>query len=124
VLLAKQRQRRATQPIPLRAWGYIQDWTVGYGYRPFLAGAWLVALLAFGTVIFQHHPQITEPGHNTRFNPFLYTLDLLLPVGSLGQEGEFAPEGVYQWISDALVAAGFVLGLTVAAGATRVLSRE
>ena len=105
-------------------WGYVQDWTVGYGYRPFLACAWLVALLAFGTVIFQHYPTITEPGHNTQFNPFLYTLDLLLPVGSLGQEGEFAPAGVYLWIADALVAAGFVLGLTVAAGATRVLSRE
>ncbi|GAA4484260.1 oxidoreductase [Actinoallomurus oryzae] len=124
VLLAKQRRRRATQTVPLRVWGYVQDWTVGYGYRPFLAGAWLVALLAFGTVIFQHQPKITEPGHNTEFNPFLYTLDLLLPVGSLGQEGEFAPHGVYLWISDALVAAGFLLGLTVAAGATRVLRRD
>ncbi|GAA4630621.1 oxidoreductase [Actinoallomurus vinaceus] len=124
VLLAKQRHRRTTQPVPGRVWGYLQDWTVGYGYRPFLATAWLVALLAFGTVIFQHHPMIQEPGHNTQFNPFLYTLDVLLPIGSLGQEGEFAPHGIYLWISDALVVAGFILGLTVAAGATRVLSRE
>ena len=124
VLLAKQRHRRTTQSVPHRIWGYAQDWTVGYGYRPFLAGAWLVALLAFGTVMFRHHLIIQEPGHNTEFNPFLYTLDLLLPVGSLGQEGEFAPKGIYLWISDALVAAGFILGLTVAAGATRVLSRD
>lgn len=124
VLLAKQRHRRATLPVPHRAWGYVQDWTVGYGYRPSLAGAWLVALLAFGTFMFRHHPVIQEPGHNTEFNPFLYTLDLLLPVGSLGQEGEFAPHGVYLWIADALVAMGFILGLTVAAGITRVLSRD
>jgi hypothetical protein len=124
VLLAKQRHRRTTQSVPLRVWGYIQDWTVGYGYRPFLAAAWLVALAAFGTVVFQHHPQIQEPGHNTQFNPFLYTLDLLIPVGSLGQESEFAPTGLYLWIADTLVAAGFILGLTVAAGATRVLSRD
>ncbi len=124
VLLAKQRHRRSTQTLPLRAWGYVQDWTFGYGYRPFLAAAWLVALAAFGTIVFQHQPAIQEPGHTTEFNPFLYTLDLLLPVGSLGQEGEFSPHGVYLWISDALVAAGFILGLTVAAGVTRVLSRD
>jgi hypothetical protein len=124
VLLAKQRHRRTTHSVPHRIWGYAQDITVGYGYRPFLAAAWLVALLAFGTFVFRHHPVIQEPGHNTEFNPFLYTLDLLLPVGSLGQEGEFAPKGSYLWLSDTLVALGFILGLTVAAGATRVLSRE
>lgn len=124
VLLAKQRHRRTTQSLPNKLWGYAQDLTVGYGYRPFLAAAWLVALLAFGTIVFQRHPVIQEPGHNTQFNPFLYTLDLLLPVGSLGQEDEFAPHGIYLWIADLLVAAGFILGLTVAAGATRVLSRD
>jgi hypothetical protein len=125
VLLAKQRHRRTTHSVPLRAWGYIQDWTVGYGYRPFLAAAWLVALAAFGTLVFSHHHlAIQEPGHRTHFNPFLYTMDLLIPVGSLGEEGEFAPDGIYLWIADALVAMGFILGLTVTAGATRVLSRD
>lgn len=124
VLLAKQRHRRTTQSVPHRIWGYAQDITVGYGYRPLLAAAWLVALLAVGTVVFRHHPVIREQQHNTEFNPFLYTLDLLLPVGSLGQEDEFAPHGIYLWIADVLVALGFVLGLTVAAGVTRVLSRE
>ncbi|CAM5733926.1 hypothetical protein SFUMM280S_00350 [Streptomyces fumanus] len=34
VLLAKQRRRRAGLPLAARIWGYVQDWTVAYGYRP------------------------------------------------------------------------------------------
>src|SRR6266851_1212185 len=33
VLLAKQRTRRKTISAPLRAWGLVQDWIVGYGYQ-------------------------------------------------------------------------------------------
>ncbi|HEY7483574.1 MAG TPA: hypothetical protein VH912_03855 [Streptosporangiaceae bacterium] len=125
VLLAKQRDRRTTQSITRKAWGLVQDVLVGYGYRPFRAAAWLITLLAIGTVVFHfNQPQILDNGQHPHFNAFLYTLDLLLPVGSLGQEALFAPKGIYLWIADLLVAAGFVLGLTVAAGATRVLSRD
>jgi hypothetical protein len=126
VLLAKQRDRRATQTITRKAWGIVQDVMVGYGYRPLRAAGWLITLLAVGTVVFQmNKPDKLDNGYiNPDFNSFLYTLDLLLPVGSLGQEALFAPRGVYLWIADLLVAAGFVLGLTVAAGATRVLSRD
>jgi hypothetical protein len=125
VLLAKQRDRRAIQNPPRKLWGLLQDMTVGYGYRPFRAGMWLFTLLAIGTVVFQvHQPARLDTGQNPHFNAFLFTMDLLLPIGSLGQEGLFAPKGVYLWIADLLVAAGFILGLTVAAGATRVLSRD
>ena len=34
VLLAKQRRRRETLPLAAKLWGYLQDWTVAYGYRP------------------------------------------------------------------------------------------
>src|SRR5690606_26307558 len=34
VLLAKQRRRRESQPVAAKLWGYAQDWTVAYGYRP------------------------------------------------------------------------------------------
>ena len=125
VLLAKQRDRRTTMSIPRKIWGLVQDVLVGYGYRPFRAAGWLIALLAIGSVVFYLRPPVRlDDGQHPHFNAFLYTLDLLLPVGSLGQESLFAPRGVYMWIADLLVAAGFVLGLTVAAGATRVLSRD
>jgi hypothetical protein len=125
VLLAKQRDRRAIQTPPRKFWGLMQDLTVGYGYRPFRAAMWLITLAAAGSIYFHlSPPQRLDTGQNPHFNAVLYTLDLLLPVGSLGQEGLFSPKGVSLWISDLLVAAGFVLGLTVAAGATRVLSRD
>ncbi|MFC6880476.1 MULTISPECIES: hypothetical protein [Actinomadura] len=125
ILLAKARDRRSTQGIPRKTVGWFQDILVGYGYRPFRAASWLIGLLAFGTIVFSlHKPSVLDDGHHPHFNAFFYTLDLLLPIGSLGQEVEFAPKGVYQWIANLLVAAGLVLGLTVAAGATRALSRE
>ncbi|HZB31298.1 MAG TPA: hypothetical protein VE465_14130 [Streptosporangiaceae bacterium] len=125
VLLAKQRDRRRTMSITRKTWGLVQDGLVGYGYRPFRAAGWLITLLAIGSVVFYLKPPVKlDDDQQPHFNAFLYTLDLLLPVGSLGQESLFAPRGVYLWIADLLVAAGFVLGLTVAAGATRVLSRD
>jgi hypothetical protein len=125
VLLAKQRDRRAVQAMPSKIWGFIQDLTVGYGYRPLRAATWLLALLAIGTVVFWlRRPPVLDTGQRPHFNPFFYTLDLLLPIGSLGQEIVFSPVGVYQWVANLLVAAGLILGLTVAAGVTRVLSRD
>ncbi|WP_019632140.1 hypothetical protein [Actinomadura atramentaria] len=125
VLLAKARDRRATQGLPRKIVGWAQDILVGYGYRPFRAASWLAGLLAFGTVVFSlHRPGVLDDGHHPHFNAFFYTLDLLLPIGSLGQEAEYAPSGLYQWIANLLTAAGLLLGLTVAAGATRALSRE
>ncbi|MBW8482057.1 hypothetical protein [Actinomadura parmotrematis] len=125
VLLAKARDRRRSQGLPRKIVGWMQDVLVGYGYRPFRAASWLGGLLAFGTIVFSlHKPAVLDDGHHPHFNAFLYTLDLLLPIGTLGQEVEYAPQGVYQWIANLLVVAGLLLGLTVAAGATRALSRE
>ncbi|MEU5876126.1 hypothetical protein [Spirillospora sp. NPDC047279] len=125
VLLAKARDRRKTQSPSRKVVGFAQDVLVGYGYRPFRAASWLGGLLAFGTIVFSFHkPAILNADDTPHFNPFFYTLDLMLPIGDLGQERVFSPEGVYQWIANFLVVSGFILGLTVAAGATRALSRE
>ncbi|RKS79761.1 hypothetical protein BZB76_1240 [Actinomadura pelletieri DSM 43383] len=125
VLLAKARDRRKTQGMSRKVIGFLQDGLVGYGYRPFRAASWLIGLLAFGTIVFSlHKPDVLDTGQKPHFNAFFYTLDLILPIGTLGQETVFAPKGVYQWIANFIVAAGLVLGLTVAAGVTRALSRE
>lgn len=125
VRLAKQRRRRRTLPPIARAWGVAQDWTVGYGYRPLRAGILLAALLAIGTALFAaHHPVPLKKDEAPAFNPFLYTLDLLLPIISFGQEPAFNPRGPYQWLAAALIASGWILATTIAAGITRVLSRQ
>ncbi|WP_433257842.1 alpha-L-fucosidase [Streptosporangium sp. CA-135522] len=125
VLLAKQRRRRAGQGLGARAWGYLQDWTVGYGYRPLRAALWLAALLLVGTLVFAiHEPPAVKPGEAPPFNAFLYTLDLLLPIIGFGQESAFGPRGAQQWLAAAMIAAGWIPATTILAGLTRALSRR
>jgi hypothetical protein len=133
VLLAKQRDRHATSlSAAVKVWGWIQDITVGYGYKPLRALAWLVAIQIAGTVIFTiYRPpylNVQDMGHNPKnfptYDPFLFTLNQLLPVGNFNQQNLFAPHGIYLWIADVISALGLILGLTVFAGVARVLSRE
>ncbi|GAA2210839.1 oxidoreductase [Nonomuraea monospora] len=123
-LLAGQQQRRGTLPGYARFWGHLQDATVGYGFRPLRAAAWLVALLAVGTVVFQLvQPPALKRGEAPDFNAFMYSLDLLLPIIDFGQEKAFNPGGGTQWLAYGLIAAGWVLATTIAAGLTRTLRR-
>jgi hypothetical protein len=124
VLLAKQRRRRETLPPAGRLWGYLQDVTVGYGYRPGRAAVWMAVLWAVGTVFFsQHPPTPLDPSQPPHWNAPLYALDLLLPVIDLGQDSAWNPRGGAQWAAAALVLLGWVLATTVAAGASRLLRR-
>ena len=124
MLLAGQRRRRESLgPIP-KAWGYLQDFTVGYGYRPWYSVLWLTALLIVGTVAFSlQHPSPVHSPHPD-FIPLIYTLDLLLPVIDFGQEHEFIPHGLQTWLAYGLIAAGWILATTIAAGITRALRRQ
>ncbi|MEV7891135.1 membrane-associated oxidoreductase [Streptomyces sp. NPDC002817] len=125
VQLAKQRRLRATRAWYGRLWGYLQDVTVGYGFRPLRACAWLVSLLAVGSLVYAlHEPPPLKPGEHPDFDPVFFTLDLLLPVISFGQEGAFAPQGGYQALSYALVITGWILATTVVTGVTRAVSRQ
>ncbi|MGB2570420.1 hypothetical protein ACPFP2_18495 [Micromonospora citrea] len=124
VLLARNRRRRATLPSLSRVWGLLQDWTVGYGYLPGRALAWLLCLLAAGTALFANHPPLRVQDR-IAFNPVLYTLDLLLPVLSIGQERAFAPgDPLTQWSAYLLIAAGWLLATTVTAALLRTLGRS
>ncbi|MCC2271305.1 membrane-associated oxidoreductase [Streptomyces sp. CT1-17] len=125
VQLAKQRRRRRTLPWYGRLWGHLQDVTVGYGFRPVRAGGWLLSLLAAGALVYGlHHPPALKPDEAPDFNPVFYTLDLLLPVISFGQEAAFSPRGWYQTLSYVLVVTGWILATTVITGLTRTVSRQ
>jgi hypothetical protein len=125
VMHARERMLRRTRTPLSRAWGLLQDVTIGYGYQPLRAVAWLVLLLAAGSVMFAvAQPPPLQAGDAPHFNPVIYTLDLLLPVVDLGQKHAFNPGGAEQWLSYVLIAAGWLLVTTVAAGAARVLSRR
>ncbi|MGW2102306.1 membrane-associated oxidoreductase [Streptomyces olivaceoviridis] len=125
VQLAKQRRHRHTLPWYGRLWGLVQDVTVGYGFRPLRAAGWLLSLLAVGSVTFAlHHPLPLKAGEAPPFQPVFYTLDLLLPVISFGQDSAFAPRGGYQVLAYVLVLTGWILATTVIAGVTRAVSRQ
>ncbi|MEH0417128.1 membrane-associated oxidoreductase [Streptomyces sp. B21-083] len=124
VQLAKQRRHRATLPWIGRVWGHLQDTTVGYGFRPLRAAVWLLSLLAAGSTVYAlHHPHPLKADETPEFNPVFYTLDLLLPVISFGQEGAFAPTGGYQFLSYVLILTGWILATTVIAGVSRSVTR-
>lgn len=125
VQLAKQRRHRRTLPWYARLWGFVQDAAVGYGFRPMRAAGWLLSLLTAGSVVYAlHPPRALKASEAPGFHPVFYTLDLLLPVISFGQEAAFAPDGPYQVLSYVLVITGWVLATTVLAGVTRTVSRS
>lgn len=125
VQLARLRRHRATLPWPGRIWGHLQDLTVGYGFRPLRAAVWLLSLLAAGSIAYAaHHPRPLKASEAPEFNPVFYTLDLLLPVISFGQEGAFGPVGGYQYLSYVLILTGWILATTVIAGVSRSVSRQ
>ncbi|MFJ2115411.1 MULTISPECIES: oxidoreductase [unclassified Streptomyces] len=124
VLLAKHRRRRETLPLAGKLWGYLQDWTVAYGYRPGRAALWMAALWGASTLVFAHHPPAPlRPGEHPVWNPGLYALDLLIPVIDFGQDGYWLLYGGWQWAAAVLTVVGWILATTVAAGATRLLRR-
>ncbi|MFF4361196.1 membrane-associated oxidoreductase [Streptomyces sp. NPDC001604] len=124
VLVAKQRSMRSTLALPARMWSLVQDATVGYGYRPLRAVWLLLCLLALGSTLFSiWHPTPVGGGPYPRFQPVIYTLDLLLPLVDLSQERAYSSSGAMQWIAIVLIGTGWLLATTVAAGAGRVLRR-
>lgn len=125
VQLAKLRRHRRTLPRPARLWGQLQDATVGYGFRPLRAVGWLLALLLTGAIAYGiDPPRPLKPGEAPDFNPVFYTIDLLVPIISFGQESAYAPSGWHQWLSYLLIVTGWILATTTAAGVSRSLQRQ
>jgi hypothetical protein len=124
IAVAKQwRRRRAFNPLNL-LW-YV---TVGYGYRTWQAAIWLVALVVSSTWVFSGaYPahMIASGSHPPAFQPFVYSLDLLLPVIGFGQKSAWQPQGpaLLYW-SWGLTGAGWVLTAAVVAGLTGVLKHD
>ncbi|MFD7655909.1 hypothetical protein ACFV4N_18195 [Actinosynnema sp. NPDC059797] len=124
VQIAKQHRRYSELGVAGRVWGALQRWTVGYGYRPWLAIAWLTAFWLFGALWFLGHemPRLNDDESPT-WNAWLLAVDLLVPIVDLGQDGKWKFSGPSQWISSSLIAVGWILASTAAAGAARVLKR-
>ena len=125
VLLAKQQHRHAGYGPAGRVWGWLQEWTVGYGYRPWRAALWLAVCWLLGSLWFANHqlPRL-DSGQDPSWQPVIYAADLLIPVVNLGQDGLWRTSGASAWVAGLLTAVGWLLLSTGAAGATRILTRR
>ncbi|GAB2997594.1 hypothetical protein [Saccharothrix stipae] len=132
VLVEKQRLRyravaegrRWLRPLVL-LWSWLQRAMVGYGYRPARALAWLVVTWLLGSAYFAAGPElseINEQDHLT-WNPWLFTIDLVVPIVDFGNKNRWHTPDESQWIASGMIVMGWVLATTVAAGVTRTLKR-
>ncbi|WP_307160961.1 hypothetical protein [Streptomyces rishiriensis] len=94
---------------------------VGYGPALSLLALTLLGALSFGAR--SANPVQLDEGAKSQ--PLVYTLDLLLPVGGLGQRT------AWWWSNDSiqglaylLIASGWVLTTAVIAGVTRTLQKK
>jgi hypothetical protein len=129
VLIAKQRRRSAEGNLAGKLGGFLLDWTVGYGYRTWLAAVWLAGLLVLGTVLFGYVYRVdltpaNKLGVQPPFQPFLYTLDLLLPVVSLHVRDAWIAHGAAQWWSVLFIILGWILATAVVLSLTGLLKRD
>ncbi len=147
VSLQKHRRRRKKLPLWLRGWSWFQDVTVGYGYRLYNALFIVVALGIIGTILFRYaqaHDLMLSTGtiplgtvradHCTRdypcFTPYIYSLQLLLPVVNLNQTDFWLPNSFSGWgivllaYTWSTIIFGWLLGVALVAGLGRVFGRD
>ena len=127
VAIAKrQRQREVLNP-PAKIWNWLLYLTVGYGYRTWQAGLWLLALTLAGTAVFANaYPShmIPTSHHPMPFNAPIYALDVLLPIINLGQQDSWQPTETALGIYWALIILGWALTSALVAGLTGIVKQD
>jgi hypothetical protein len=128
VLIAKNRKRRARLGRPARLFSYLDDWLIGFGYRPWRVIVPFLFLVLFGFIFFRGHEaemiKVDPAMKHLDFEPFAYTLDLLVPVVDLGQRRNWEPGHDFVLIKDVIVVSGWVLSAAILAALTSSLRRS
>lgn len=124
-LLAKARAGRNARPWYRRISGYFLDGLVGYGYRPSRAISWALGLLVGASAYYSTvTPTRVDDQNTSAFNPVLYTADQLIPVVRFGQPEVWQFHGAAAVVGVVLTVLGWTLGIAIASGATRALTRN
>jgi hypothetical protein len=128
VQLEREAARMRNSPPRVR-WLYrLFGVTVGYGYAARRILPWLAGLLAVGTVVFwatygnEFRPK--DPNLRQTFNPFFYTLDLLIPVASLGLRGSWVTSGVAMYLTWIFTIFGWLLAAVLVAGVSQMVRKH
>lgn len=111
VLIAKERDRRPFLPWHKRFLSFWFDVLVGYGYRPWLAAAWMAVFIAGGALLVARADHLGHmvpakervymdklyaesrvlPAEYPHLQPVVYSLDVFLPFVDLQQEDYWMP---------------------------------
>lgn len=84
--------------IPAKFWSLVLKVTIGYGYAPWRALYWAIAIVMLGTYLFGKGMRygVIAPAHEKSeshfpFSAFWYSLDAFLPVVNLRQHDHWVP---------------------------------
>jgi len=112
VRIAKEEKRREhfTRKRD-KLWWWVKKWSIGYGYKPYYALGWLGLLVLAGWLVFvvgnkgmtqsvSYNLKAVDPSNATAtlvasdyptFRPFVYSVDVALPIVDLQQERYWMP---------------------------------
>jgi hypothetical protein len=139
------RRRHGQLSLPSRLWNKFLSLTVAHDYEPWRAMLFLIVVIAASTVLFLRPsaeaamvptkavdpaPAADKctPGYEC-FEPWLYSLDVLLPVVDLHQESNWLPSAERPWgewcraLTWALIAIGWLLTTALVAAIGTVWRR-
>lgn len=115
-----------------RAWGFLQNATVGYGYRPSRALLAVAVLWVGGALWFAYgvgscnYNGVDNAGlcpvnltNHPIWNPVVLSMDLLIPFGAFGQDNAWRLTGISVLVAVLLTLSGWVLVTTIAAAVAR-----
>ncbi len=125
--IESQRIRRArtrgVRGVVSRSWSFLLRNTIGYGYKPGLAFAWLVITVAVGSTSIQLLRDKMVAGSGAPpFNSLIYVVDNMLPFVDFGYS-KWVASGLAQIVTVATVLCGYVLVAAILAALAGVLRR-
>lgn len=125
VLMVRERRRHRAMGRLGATWGAVQDTAIGFGYRPLRALLWLLVVVAASTSWFAWSAPLeaVKPDEAPTWDPFLYSIDVLVPLVDLGHDKAWDPVGPDKAVTLTVMAIGWILATTVVAGAGRALRR-
>ena len=116
IAIAKQEALRKSDRMGSwgRAWNYFLGATIGHGYKPWKALWYILGAVIIGAVVFglafnndlmvptKERIYLAEsypppPSQYPRFQPFIYSLDVFLPIVDLHQESYWLPNASTPW---------------------------